>query len=190
MIKNVITAMVTILTVIFLGGLGQEAQAVEAVTQTSTTVNYHKVENLVRIADNVIILFDSSETMGKPFDSSGMTKLQAAKKIITQRTALLPDAIPGLNMGVYTYSYVPPTANTISNLENSTYYKMQPFNKAKFQKALEQLPSKASGPTLMVNGIRRLGRLLEDLSGRTVPWFLCLPMAPMVIKALAKARLN
>ena len=80
MTRKITTTMITILTVLFLGGLVQEVQAVEAVTKTTVVKKVYKVENLVRIADNVVVLFDSSGSMGETFGGSGLTKLQAAKK--------------------------------------------------------------------------------------------------------------
>jgi OOP family OmpA-OmpF porin len=165
MVRKKMTVMIALFTMVFFGGLVQEGQAVEAVTKANTVNKVYKVENLVRIADNVIILFDSSGSMGKTFDNSGVTKLQAAKKIVIQRATTFPDVFPELNVGLYSYT---PPAKAVPGVNTSVLYRVQPFNKAAFLKAADQLPDEASGPTLMVNAMRKLGTLLDNLTGRTV----------------------
>lgn len=162
--KNIVV-MITIVTAFFLGGIIQEAQAVEALIGTEVVKTIHKIENLVRVADNVVILFDSSGSMGETFDNSGVTKLDAAAKILKQRVSLLPSSYPELNVGLYLYT---PPANAAPGAPTFAFYKMQPFNKTAFINAVDQLPKEASGPTLMVNAMKKLGSLLDGLSGRTV----------------------
>jgi OOP family OmpA-OmpF porin len=157
--------MMTLFAAIFLGGYAQKAQAIEPITKTDVVKAVYKVENLVRIADNVVIMFDSSGSMGEPFGDSGTTKLQAAKRLLKQRTDAFPGEYSELNVGLYSYT---PPANTIANAANAEIYKMQPFNKAGFHAAVDLLPDEASGPTLMVSGMRRLAKVMDTLSGRTV----------------------
>lgn len=160
------TMMICLFTGLFLGGFVQETQALEKVTKTDLIEKVLKVENLVRVADNVIILFDSSGSMAKPFGDSGMTKIQAAKKIIQQRVDVLPGDFPDLKVGLYTYS--PPTKTAPQGKGYDVFYALKPFNKAEFQAAAAKLPDEASGPTLLINALRKLDRLLEGVSGRTV----------------------
>lgn len=165
MLKKRIAVMVTVVTALFLGGHVKEVQAVEAVIETEVVKTIYKVESLVRVADNVVILFDSSGSMGETFDDSGATKLDAATKILKQRASLLPDTYPDLNVGLYLYT---PPAKAVPGMPAFEFYKMQPFSKAAFINAADQLPREASGPTLMVNAFRKLGTILDGLSGRTV----------------------
>ena len=165
MLKKRIAVMVTVVTALFLGGHVKEVQAVEAVIETEVVKTIYKVESLVRVADNVVILFDSSGSMGETFDDSGATKLDAATKILKQRASLLPDTYPDLNVGLYLYT---PPAKAVPGMPAFEFYKMQPFSKAAFINAADQLPREANGPTLMVNAFRKLGTILDDLSGRTV----------------------
>jgi hypothetical protein len=157
-----IVATLFVATAFALGGLVPESQAVEAVVATKVVKKIDKIETLKRIADNVIILFDSSGSMGEPFGDSGMTKLEAATTILKRRADLLPDSYPELKVGLYSY--------TPSNKEDprTVFYKLQPFKKAEFQKAVDELPKEASGPTLMVAAMRKLGSFLDGLSGNTV----------------------
>lgn len=146
----------------FCGGLVQKSQAVEAVVETKVVQQIEKIQTLERIADNVIILFDSSGSMGQPFGDSGMSKLAAATTILKRRANLLPDTYPALKVGLY--SYTPSTTGE----PRTVFYDLQPFNKAEFLKAVDELPKQASGPTLMVNALRKLSKAVEGLTGRTV----------------------
>ena len=165
MTKKITAIALILFGAIFFGGNVQQAQALEPITKTDVVKTVYKVENLVRIADNVVIMFDSSGSMGEPFGNSGMTKLQAAKKLLKQRTDAFPAEYSDLNVGLYLYT--PPT-DTIANAANAEIYKMQPFNKSGFHAAVDLLPDEASGPTLMVSGMRRLANVMDTLSGRTV----------------------
>ena len=162
MSRKMIVATLFVATAFVLGGLVPESQAIEAVVATKVVKKIDKIETLKRIADNVIILFDSSGSMGEPFGDSGMSKLEAATTILKRRADLLPDSYPELKVGLYSY--------TPSNKEDprTVFYKLQPFKKAEFQKAVYELPKEASGPTLMVAAMRKLGSFLDGLSGNTV----------------------
>ena len=141
MTKITRSVMAIFLAVFLIGGLVQESQAVEPITTSDVVKNVYKLETLVRIADNVIVLFDSSGSMGEPYGNSGMTKLQAAKRLLKQRTDAFPGDYSDLNVGLYSYT---PPVNTVANEANSEFYKVQPFNKAAFQKAVDKLPNEAS----------------------------------------------
>jgi len=146
-----------------------QVQALEKIVSKSTVAKLYKVQNFVRIADNVVILFDTSSSMAAPYQETGMTKLQAAKKLLKQRAASLPDDIPDLNFGLYTFS--PPAKflpNNVTMRGYDVFYKMQPFDKAAFVEAVDKLPEEASGPTLLQNALSRLDDLLAKLSGHTV----------------------
>ena len=96
MMKKV--AIVFLSSTVLLGAFLSTAFALQPVTMSTTVEKTYKVENLTRIADNVIIMFDSSGSMGDQFGSTGMTKLQTAKKILKERTDSLPESIPGLKI--------------------------------------------------------------------------------------------
>jgi len=165
MTRKITNLMLVLMGVFLFGGIAQESQAVEPITTTDVVTKVYKVENLVRIADNVIVLFDSSGTMGAPYGDSGMTKLQAAKRLLKQRTDAFPTDYSDLNVGLYLYT---PPLNKPATAETAEYYRTQPFSKPAFQAAVDQLPDEASGPTLMVSGLRRLARIMDGLTGRTV----------------------
>jgi OmpA-OmpF porin, OOP family len=162
--KRALLLMGTLLIVLF-GVVVPPSDAVEEIVQTRTVLSVSKQEDLIRVADNVVILFDTSSSMGEKYKNSGMTKLQAAKKLLQQRAETFPDVFPELKVGLYTYT---PPPSLVDLKGYRVFYKMQPFNKEDFSKAVESLPDKASGTTLLQNALKHLGTLLDSLTGRTV----------------------
>ena len=128
--------------------------AAEKVVEQETVTTVTQVPELVKTADNFIILFDSSSSMNEPYRNTGMSKLAAAKEIFKEKNKTLPDL--GYNAGLYLLSNFKPI------------YMMQKYDRDKFAAALDQLPEKGSGPTLFVEGISKLRGVLDGLSGRTV----------------------
>jgi len=109
---------------------------------------------LIKTADNFIVMFDSSSSMKEPFKDTGLTTLDAAKKLLKDRNEILPDL--GYNAGLYLFTPFKPI------------YMMQKYDRDKFAAAIDQLPAKASGATLMQQGLHKLDGVLSGLSGRTV----------------------
>jgi len=109
---------------------------------------------LIKTADNFIVMFDSSSSMKEPFKDTGLTTLDAAKKLLKDRNEILPDL--GYNAGLYLFTPFKPI------------YMMQKYDRDKFAAAIDQLPAKASGATLMQQGLLKLDGVLSELSGRTV----------------------
>ena len=125
-------------------------KVMEQDTVTTTTVQ----TNLVKTADNFIVLFDSSSSMNEPYLNTGMSKLEAAKEILKEKNKTLPDL--GYNAGLYLVSNFKPI------------YMLQKYDRDKVAAALDQLPEKGSGPTLFVGSLSKLRDVLNNLSGRTV----------------------
>ena len=144
----------------------QEAGALEPIVMDKTVAKVDKRTEITRVADNVVVLFDTSGSMGDPYHDTGMTKVQAAKRLLKQRVEWLPDEFPELNVGLY--SFTPPTKLLPDTKGYKVFYKMQPLQKEELLAAIDQLPEKASGPTLLQNALIRLEDLLKELSGRTV----------------------
>ena len=111
-------------------------------------------EDLVKTADNAIILFDSSSSMAKPFLETGLSRYEVAKKTLIERNEYFPDI--GHNIGLYLYTPWAPL------------YPVQPYNREKVRAALDQLPDKPAKGTFLVEGLLRLESILDGLSGRTV----------------------
>ena len=128
--------------------------AAEAVVEKENVPGVVITENIIKTADNFVVLFDSSSSMKAAFKDSGLTTLDAAKKFLKDRNEMLPDL--GYNAGLYLYTPF------------KTIYMMQKYDRDKFAAAIDQLPAKASGPTLMQQGLLKLDGVLSGLSGRTV----------------------
>jgi outer membrane protein OmpA-like peptidoglycan-associated protein len=118
------------------------------------------VEEVVKLADNFIVLFDASGSMQDEYGYTGQKKIELAKQIYEARTARLPDL--DWNAGLYLYT------------PWKSFYDMQPFNKEAYIDALDQLAAYKPSlnyrnqPTPLGNAIKNLDPILAKLSGETV----------------------
>ena len=144
----------SVISLVFLCFWGSQVMAAEKVMEQETVTTVTQVPEIVKTADNFIILLDASSSMNEPYLKTGMSKLAAAKEIFKEKNKTLPDL--GYNAGLYLVSNFKPI------------YMMQKYDRDKVAAALDQLPEKGSGPTLFVEGISKLRGVLEGLSGRTV----------------------
>jgi OOP family OmpA-OmpF porin len=145
---------VVVLLVFFLSMMVGVSFAVEAVVEKEEVPGVIITKEIIKTADNFVILFDSSSSTKEPFQDTGLTTLDAAKKLLKDRNAILPDL--GYNAGLYLFTPFKPI------------YEMQKYDRDKFAAAIDQLPAKASGATLMQRGLLKLDGVLSGLSGRTV----------------------
>ena len=130
-------------------------QAAEVLTVEDFKQNIVTEEHLVRTADNAIFLFDGSSSMGDMFKDTNTSKVSILKEFLQERNTYLPDL--GYNFGLYEYA---PKFKEV--------YAVQPYNRQRFADALGQLPSKASGATLLQRGLVKIEPVLQGLSGHTV----------------------
>jgi OOP family OmpA-OmpF porin len=144
----------SVLGLMFFGFTATHVMAAEKVIEQDTVTTTAQEAEIVKTADNFIILFDSSSSMNDTYRNTSMTKLAAAKEILKEKNETLPDL--GYNAGLYLLSNFKPV------------YMVQKYDRQKFAAALEQLPAKAAGPTLMMEGMRKLRGVLPGLSGKTV----------------------
>jgi OOP family OmpA-OmpF porin len=144
-----------IITFLFAWVPVKNVYCLQPVIQKDITVTVFKETDIVPVANNVIVLFDSSSSMADPYKDTGMKKIQAEKKLLRDRVEKMPDI--KLNIGLYTFS---------KKLE--TVYEMQPANKEKLLAAIDTLPDKAGGPTMLQNTLRDIEPILQGVSGRTV----------------------
>jgi OOP family OmpA-OmpF porin len=144
----------SVISLVFLGFTATHVMAAEKVIEQDTVTTTAQEAEIVKTADNFIILFDSSSSMNDTYRNTSMTKLAAAKEILKEKNETLPDL--GYNAGLYLLSNFKPV------------YMVQKYDRQKFAAALEQLPAKAAGPTLMMEGMRKLRGVLPGLSGKTV----------------------
>jgi OOP family OmpA-OmpF porin len=144
----------SVLGMVFFGFTATHVMAAEVVVEQDTVKSVSEEVDIVKTADNFIILFDSSSSMNDTYRNTSMTKLAAAKEILKEKNETLPDL--GYNAGLYLLSNFKPV------------YMVQKYDRQKFAAALDQLPAKAGGPTLMMEGMRGLRGVLAGLSGKTV----------------------
>lgn len=112
-------------------------------------------EHLVKTADNAIFMFDGSSSMGKMFKDTNTPKIKIIRDFLIERNSYFPNL--GHNFGLYEYA---PKFKEV--------YTVQPYDRQSFGDALNQLPSEASGPTLLERGLENIEPVLQKLSGRTV----------------------
>jgi OOP family OmpA-OmpF porin len=100
--------MVMILGLVISGLIATPALAAQAVVEEKVIEKPKVIEKVtlkekyVKTADNFIILFDTSGSMGEPYKDTGMKKVDVAKGILKERNQLLPDL--DWNAGLYTYT--------------------------------------------------------------------------------------
>ena len=144
----------SVVSLIFFSLTLSHVLAAEKVMEQDTVTTVTQVPEIVKTADNFIVLFDSSSSMNEPYLNTGMSKLEAAREILKEQNKTLPDL--GYNAGLYLVSNFKPI------------YMIQKYDRDKVAAALDQLPEKGSGPTLFVESLSKLRGVLKGLSGRTV----------------------
>jgi len=134
-------------------GLVSNALALEIITKDDIKQGIIVNIDLIKTADNAVILFDSSSTMNKPYKDTGMSRYDIAKKALMERNEYFPDL--GYNFGLYLYT------------PWKEVYPVQKYDRDKFAQALEALPPKATGATFLTKGLKKLDPILQGLDGRT-----------------------
>jgi len=167
--KHKLGMLVMILGLILSGLIATQALAAQAVVEEKVIEKPKTIETVtleekyVKTADNFIILFDSSGSMGEPYKDTGMKQVEVARQILKERNQLLPDL--DWNAGLYTYTPF------------RTYLDMQPYFKVQANAAIDKLPSATAGaykekatqdPTPLGEAFQKLDKILSGLSGRTV----------------------
>jgi OOP family OmpA-OmpF porin len=143
-----------VMAVLFFSMIAGISFAAEAVVEKEKVPGVVITEEIIKTADNFVVLFDSSSSMKAPYKDTGLTTLDAAKKLLKDRNEILPDL--GYNAGLYLFTPFKPV------------YMMQKYDRDKFAAAIDQLPAEASGATLLQQGLLKLDGILSGLTGRTV----------------------
>ncbi len=133
--------------------VSSSAGAFEIITQKDIIQGVIVTEDLIKTADNAIILFDASSSMAKPYKDSGQSRYEVAKQMLMERNTYFPDM--GHQIGLYLYT------------PWKEIYPVQPYDRDKFGTALETLPEKANSATFLTDALKRLDKILAPLSGRT-----------------------
>ncbi len=124
-----------------------------------TTTGFANEVTFVKLADNFIILYDSSSSM-KAAATADLMRIDVERQILQEKNATLPN----LDWQAGIYSFTPGFGKEAFK----TYLPMQTYNKDDFTKTIEALPSKPSGNTLLQHGLVSLDSILAGLKGQTV----------------------
>jgi len=134
--------------------------AAEVVVQQVPVQRVRVVQEVVKTADNVIVLFDASGSMQDVYKLTNMKKINLADTMFKERAARVPDL--DWNAGLYLYT------------PWKAFYEMQPFNKEKFAAAIDEMEayqpalSYKNQPSPLGEAIMNLDPILAKLSGKTV----------------------
>jgi OOP family OmpA-OmpF porin len=134
--------------------------AAEVLVQQVPVERVRVVQEVVKTADNVAVLFDASGSMQNLYKDTNMKKVTLAEDIFKERAARVPDL--DWNVGLYLYT------------PWKVFYEMQPFNKEKFAAAIDEMDSYKPSlsyenqPSPLGEAIMNLDPILAKLSGKTV----------------------
>jgi len=118
------------------------------------------VKEVVKTADNFIVLFDASGSMQDIYQDTGMKKIDFAEAMFKGRAAQVPEL--DWNAGLYLYT------------PWKSFYEVQPFDKAKYGQAIDEMAAYKPSimyknqPTPLGTAIKNLDPILAKLSGKTV----------------------
>jgi len=118
------------------------------------------VKEVVKTADNFMILFDASGSMQDMYKDTGMKKIDLAEAMFKGRAGRVPEL--DWNAGLYLYT------------PWKSFYEMQPFNKQKYGQAIDEMAAYKPSlmyrnqPTPLGTAIKNLDPVLANLSGKTV----------------------
>ncbi|MGD9226405.1 MAG: OmpA family protein [Desulfobacterales bacterium] len=133
--------------------VGGAVQAGEIIFAEDIKQNVITKEVLVRAADNVIVLVDSSSSMGETDKNRTKMNYELEREALLSGFQRLPDL--GYNIGVYRFT------------PWEAVYPIQQTSPAAVAAALSKLPDKPAGPTPLIEGLDELEKVLKGLSGKT-----------------------
>lgn len=139
--------------VVLVFAVGSAAQAGEIIFADDIKQNIIAKEVLVRAADNVIVMVDSSSSMGETNKTYNKMNYQLEREALAAGFNRLPDL--GYNVGIYQFT------------PWKALYPVQKFDAAGVVDALKQLPDKPAGPTPLLQGLDELEAVLKGLKGKT-----------------------
>ena len=134
--------------------------AAEVMVQQVPVERVRVVQEVVKTADNIAVLFDASGSMQAMYKDTNRKKITLAEEIFKERAARVPDL--DWNTGLYLYT------------PWKVFYEMQPFNKEKFAAAIDAMDSYQPSlsyenqPSPLGEAIMNLDPILAKLPGKTV----------------------
>lgn len=143
------------------GFLFAAAMSVSAVAEEVKTTIAGKEVVVVKTAENFLVMYDRSSSMGDMYLDTGMKEIDAELKILKEKNATLPPL--KWQSGLYSFTPGLGAGNPFV-----THLPMQTYDKGAYGKAIDGLPARPMGVTLLQQGLLSLDPILEKLSGRTV----------------------
>ncbi|KJS29127.1 MAG: hypothetical protein VR64_21495 [Desulfatitalea sp. BRH_c12] len=150
---NLILFSVCMITLSFTNSLW----ALELITREVMEEKVITEVDLVRKADNFIILFDGSSHTNKLVPGTNKSQIAVAKELLKQRNQWFPEL--GYSGGLYLLS---------GWTSFKTLYPVQRYEREAFGRAIDQLPDEGEGNNLLQLALFELEKVLSSLSGRTV----------------------
>ena len=152
MYKNSFGLTLALMAVLVLA-FGSTAQAGEIIFAEDISQNIITKEVLVRAADNVIVLVDSSSSMAETDKDRTKSNYEYERAALSTGLQRLPDL--GYKIGVYRFT------------PWEVVYPIQQTSPAAVAAAMSKLPEKPEGPTPLLKGLDELDKVLSGLSGKT-----------------------
>jgi OOP family OmpA-OmpF porin len=149
--KLSVMSLVTLVILVFAVGSG--VQAGEIIYADDIRENVISKEVLVRTADNVVVLVDSSSSMAATNKAYKKPYYELEKEALTAGFKRMPDL--GYNVGLYRFT------------PWEVLYPMQKFDAAGAADALNKLPAEPGGRTPLLQSLDELDAVLKGLSGKT-----------------------
>ena len=129
--------------------------AAEIVTEEDIVKKVVVEENFIKLADNFLVLFDSSNSMKRQYKKNAPeSRYEIAKSILKEKLGQLPDL--GYNAGLYLYT---------------PYKELEPMgrlDKSGWVQAVDSMPAEPKGPTFLAQGLRKIEPVLQGASGKTI----------------------
>ena len=127
--------------------------AIEIITKDDFVTNTIKKEQLVKVADNLILMLDTSSSTNDLYRDTGKPIIQVMKQELQSRNSYFPDL--GHQVGIITY-----TGWTVN-------YPVALYDRAKVGAVFDAIPEKGKGPTNVKWALEQLEPTLKTLKGRT-----------------------
>jgi OOP family OmpA-OmpF porin len=129
--------------------------AAEIITQEDMVKKVIVEEQFIKLANNFIVLFDSSNSMKRQYKkNSPESRYEIARRILKEKVVALPKL--GYNAALYLYT-------PYTELEP-----MAPLDRSGWAQAVDSMPAEPAGRTFLAQSLRKIEPALQGASGKTV----------------------
>jgi OOP family OmpA-OmpF porin len=142
-----------VMLVILVFAAGTAVQAGEIIYKNDIVDKVVPIEELVKTADNIVVMVDSSASMAAEDKTFHKPYYELEKEALKAGFERLPDL--GYNVGIYQFT------------PWEVLYPMQKFDAATAEEALNKMPAEPAGKTPLLKGLDELEAVLKGLSGKT-----------------------